>query len=443
MKVFESAFRNTSNAVRSKTIPVSLCVRCKGGRNLCGLGYCPLLSRVQLKPKFDQTLKEEFFGPSTNVFVGRFGYPNVNVGPLSVIQIDGQTNLELIDDPAKWFGMPYEKIVEMRSLMMRSERRNEVTLRTRFVEDNQLLALAERPVDVELRFSKRPKYTMNFSDVHQPMGPTAPLREMRIVDNVKISKTVENVTADELKAREAMTTLYSKQESVYKIMSVLSSGALGVKKKLVPTRWSITVVDDTLSKHLLQSVRECPSINEYRVYESSFLYNDLCVLLMPGQWEYEAFESWAPGSMWAKFAQNYYMIEEYEPYEGRSDYASEMGGCYYSTRLAVAEALATERRQARCIAFREVRPQYIIPVGVWQVRENVRNAMKSSCKKFATLEEALEYISTKMTIPMDAYRKRSRLLTQKRLWDYTVSSLRACSPSRNGASTGTGVYVNS
>ena len=144
-----------------RAIPASLCVRCKGGRNLCGLGYCPLLSRVQLKPKFDATLGENFFGPSTNVFVGRFRYPNVNVGPLSVVMPE-RVDLGLIDDPAKWFGMPYDKIIEMRSLMMRSERRNDVKLRTRFVEDNQLLALAERPVDVELHFSKRPKYTMDF-----------------------------------------------------------------------------------------------------------------------------------------------------------------------------------------------------------------------------------------------------------------------------------------
>lgn len=403
-----------------KAIPASLCVRCKGGRNLCGLGYCPLLSRVQLKPKFDMTLKEEYFGPSTNVFVGRFGYPNVNVGPLSVILVDDGTDaLEIIDDPQQWFGMPYQKIIELRSLMMRSKREHNVRASSRFVEENQLLALARDPTDVELHFKKRPAYKMDFSDVHQPMGPSAPLRSMRITENVKISRAVESVVSDELKAKDAMIALYEKQESVYKVISILSSGALGLQddKKLVPTRWSITAVDDTLSKHLLQRVRESPSINEYRVYESTFLYNDVCILLMPGAWEYEAFESWAPGSLWASHASTYYMIEEYEPHEGRGTYAQDMGGCYYSTRFAVAEALSIEGKQARCIAFREVRPQYIIPVGVWQVRENVRNAMRSY-KKFATLEEALTYIQAKMRIPMAEYRKRSRVLSQKKLLDY-------------------------
>ena len=383
------------------------------------MGYCPLLSRVQLKPKFDATLGENFFGPSTNVFVGRFGYPNVNVGPLSVVMPE-RVDLGLIDDPAKWFGMPYDKIIEMRSLMMRSERRNDVKLRTRFVEDNQLLALAERPVDVELHFSKRPKYTMDFSDVHQPMGPSASLKTMAIVDNVKVSRTVDGVVRDDLKARDAMVTLYEKGESVYKIMSVLSSGALGKQKsqKLVPTRWSITAVDDTMSKHLLSEVRECPSINDYRVYESEFLSNRVCILLAPGAWEYDSFESWAPGSVWARFAERFYIIHEYEPHEGRSDYASEMGGCYYSTRLAVAEALAAERRQARCIAFREVGEQYVIPVGVWQVRENVRNAMRSPSRRFATMEEALAYVGTRMRIQMDEYRKRSVMLRQKKIGDF-------------------------
>ncbi|MBI4017954.1 MAG: hypothetical protein HY366_03345 [Candidatus Aenigmarchaeota archaeon] len=399
-----------------KVIPASLCVRCKGGRNLCGLGYCPLLSRVELKPKLDATLTDEFFGPSTNVFVGRFGYPRVSVGPLSVIQANS-TDMQVIDDPSKWFGLSYQKIIELRSLMMRSKHPENVKTSSRFTEDNKLLALAERPVEVELHFKKKPAYRMDFSDVHQPMGPSAQLRTMQIVENVKVSRTIESVTNDEMKSREAMVTLYEHNEGVYKIMSVLSSGALGMRRKLVPTRWSITAVDDTLSKELLKRVRTYASINEYRVYESEFLSNRVCVLLAPGAWEYDSFESWAPGSIWATHATRPFIIHEYEPHGGRTAYADEMGGCYYSTRLAVAEALAQERRQARCIAFREVGEQYIIPVGVWQVRENVRNAMRAHVK-FATLDEALAYVQTKMRIPMEEYRKRSVILKQRKLTDF-------------------------
>jgi len=37
--------------------------------------------------------------------------------------------------------------------------------------------------------------------------------------------------------------------------------------------------------------------------------------------------------------------------------------------LAVCDQLVKERRQATVIVLREARPGYIMPVGVWQVRE--------------------------------------------------------------------------
>jgi hypothetical protein len=39
--------------------------------------------------------------------------------------------------------------------------------------------------------------------------------------------------------------------------------------------------------------------------------------------------------------------------------------------LAVGELLEKERRQAAVVVLREAHPGYIMPVGVWQVREIV------------------------------------------------------------------------
>ena len=49
------------------------------------------------------------------------------------------------------------------------------------------------------------------------------------------------------------------------------------------------------------------------------------------------------------------MIGDYEEYFGRKTYAK-VGGCYYSTRLAVAEELERERKQAAAIVLRETYP---------------------------------------------------------------------------------------
>jgi hypothetical protein len=88
----------------------------------------------------------------------------------------------------------------------------------------------------------------------------------------------------------------------------------------------------------------------------------------------------------------------------------------------VCELLEKERRQATVIVLREAHPGYIMPVGVWQVRENVRNAMRQTPSKFRTLDEALVHISHQFQIPLSRWIQTSRLLQdalyQKKLTEY-------------------------
>ena len=95
----------------------NLCILCKGGRALCGNKSCPLLSRVNVAPKIVNNLKNDFFGPSQSVFVGHVNYPNINVGPLG-----GLDNSPNLNNPGKWFGEDYNKIIENRSLLLRSKK---------------------------------------------------------------------------------------------------------------------------------------------------------------------------------------------------------------------------------------------------------------------------------------------------------------------------------
>ncbi|MEM2119198.1 MAG: hypothetical protein QW840_03625, partial [Candidatus Bathyarchaeia archaeon] len=98
------------------------------------------------------------------------------------------------------------------------------------------------------------------------------------------------------------------------------------------------------------------------------------------------------------------------------------GGCYYSARLAVCEQLVREKRQAAVIVLREAHPGYVMPVGVWQVRENVRNAMRQKPLLFNTLNEALNTVGSRFKIPLARWILQSRLLKealfQKRLTDF-------------------------
>jgi hypothetical protein len=359
-----------------------------------------------------------------SVFVGRIGYPFVFAGPL-VPPVYEDTSL--FDLPELWFGKPLDEIISFRSILIRGKHRVHAQ---RFEEAGKImeltreLALASNATNVELALKKRPRGVLLLNDSVQPSGPSAPIKDLR-VDLGRWDRHIERAYYDgDLKAGSAVLDLYQKGVLVTKIQRALSVGAFGVeeKRKLVPTRWSITAVDSMVSKSMVSRVKNYPLINEYRVYESSYLENQFEVLMIPDVWSYEAIEAWYPGTTWNPDHQSVIMYGDWEGYDGKTTYAA-IGGCYYAARLATCELLIKEQRQATVIVLREARPGYIMPVGVWQVRENVRNAMRQPPLKFDTIEQALFRISTQFHIPIQHWLKRSKLVmnakTQKKLTYYT------------------------
>lgn len=393
----------------------NLCLLCKGGRALCGHTPCPLLARLNVRPKLEN-LSTEFFGPAPGIFVGYVGYPIISVGPLGAIELrDG------LEEPSRWLELDYSQIIELRSLLLRSKAPRHIKSRDRLILENQELALAAKPTDVEIRFKKKPIYKMEFSEIHQPMGPSGQLQHFRLAENPKIARTVERIVNDEFKTADAAMLLYQRGVDVYKLATIFSSGVLGLeqRQKLVPTRWSITAVDDIIAKNLLREIRTFPSVSEFQVYSAQHLDNHFEILLMPGNWEYENFEAWAPGSFWSQNLREPYIVAEYEPFKGRTTYAKLEAGGYYAARLGVIEQLYKMRRQARIIVFREVYEGYTIPLGVWVVRETVRAAMHSKPIKFTNLQNALAYIAYKLKLPLKKYFNKSKILRQRRLSDFT------------------------
>ncbi len=349
------------------------------------------------------------------VFVGRIGYPYVYAGPL-VPPVHEDTSL--YDMPELWFGKPIDEIVGFRSMLIRGKHRVHVQ---RFEEAGKImdmtrdLALSSSATDVELALKKRPRGFLVLNDDIQPFGPSAPIRDLR-VSSARWDHHVEKAYYDtDLKAKPAVLELFDRGVMVTKIQRAFSVGAFGVEqqRRLVPTRWSITAVDSIISKELMDNVKTFPLINEYRLYESSYLANQFEVLMMPDAWSYEAIEAWYPGTVWNPTGKNIVMYGDWESYDGRTTYA-DIGGCYYAARLAVCELLTKERRQASVVVLREARPGYIMPVGVWQVRENVRNAMRQQPLKFSTLEEALQRVSSQFHIPVTQWMNKSRLITNAR-----------------------------
>jgi len=332
----------------------------------------------------------------------------------------------IYDLPELWFGKSMDEIVNFRSLLIRGTHRVHVTKfeeAGKIMDQTRDLALAVNPVDVELALSKPPRRSLVLDDDVQPFGPSAPMRDLH-VGTAKWDHQVEKAFYDtDLKAADAIRGLYQNGIMLTKIQRALSVGAFGLKpnRRLVPTRWSITAVDSTVSRNLMEEVKTFPEINEYRVYESRYLDNFFEVLMLPQEWSYEAMEAWYPGTIWNPDGHSVIIYSDWEDYEGRTTYA-EIGGCYYAARLAVCELLTKERRQATVLVLREAHPSYIMPVGVWQVRENVRNAMKQEPMKFNTLNEALTRIASQFQIPLQRWLTESKLLQnalfQRRLTQY-------------------------
>jgi hypothetical protein len=392
----------------------TLCIICRGAKLLCGKDRCPVLikfhSSVKIRP-LTENLSIEGSSPP-GVFIGRIGYPYVSVGPL-IPPSHGDTSL--LDTPEMWIGKSIEDIVDFRSWLVRGK--HIVHIRdlenSHIVESTRELALCSSPIDVEAEFMKKPKARLVLDDEVQPFGPTAPLKNID-VGNVKFDRRMEKAYFDtDLKAKDAVLSLFKNGTLVSSIQKAFSVGAFGEGKarRFVPTRWSITAVDSMIGANLMEKMKDFPLINEYLVFESWQLDNRFLILMMPRAWSYELIEAWYPNTVWNPFGKDVAMMSSSEGYQGRTSYA-EIGGCYYAARLAVNEYLVRKRRQARVVILREAHPGYIMPVGVWNVRENVRAALKAEPGKFSSLNKAFEYISTRLVIPKSRWIKESKVLKE-------------------------------
>lgn len=401
--------KKTENLV--KTVQKNkLCVICKGEKLLCGKASCPLMLRYYKLMNVTRELGMDLEGSSPpSIFVGRQDYPKVNIGPL-VSTKAGDT--EYYDLPELWGNIGFNEFVSYRSSLVRGMKRLSIyDVNDRYALQIHDLVLSRNSVNSELVFETRPVSRIVLDDEVQPFGPSGKISRFSAYTD-KTDFTVEKYYYDtDLNAREAILELYKNNVYVSKISRALSAGMFGINKhrKFVPTRWSITAVDDTISKSLLEKIKNYPIIDDIQIYESDRLGNRFLVILLPKPWSYELVEAWTPGTLWNPVGDNTYMISDHEYKDGKKEYA-EIGGCYYAARLAIAEKLEIEKKQAQAIVLREASPTYIMPVGVWNVRENVRNALSSKPIRVEDLGSLIRHIESRVNIPITHWKRESSLL---------------------------------
>jgi DNA repair protein NreA len=332
-----------------------------------------------------------------SVFIGsKLHYPQVNVGILS--PLEKEENAWVYDDSKYWADNDFSinDVIKLRSSLLNSRFKSnvqDVSSNKKFVEIAKDIAVAYKPVDVEIELKNSIAGGRKSDRVLTPHGMKAGLKNAKVTSNVKIHQKVDRMINDEVKSTESLSYLYKNKFDVYSLSKILSVGVLGLKKnkRMVPTRWSITATDDTIGKDLIKRVRQYPLINDYHLFFGEFLGNQFLIMLFPGVWSYELFELYYPGSSWNPGTEMK-ASTDIENYDGRKSYASNTAGGYYASRFPIAELLDNMKRQASVIVIRLETPSYWAALGVWVVRESVQKALAKGGMKFDSKEEFLDAV---------------------------------------------------
>ena len=354
-----------------------ICAKCKGNL-ICG--RCKLLESISVAYLPVKNKIEDPTPPS--IFIGRIGYPKVFAGPLVVFS----GNPELYDNPSSWSGK-VEDVLRMRMNVARGVRRINVRSFDEYVLKIQEIAAAKKYFDVEADVKKVVKKPL-FDEIVNPAGVSARIENLKLAENPKLPKIVEKFWYDEVKANEAVYRLFEKGFPTHYIQRVFSAGILGVEKKLVPTRWSVTAVHDILGERIKEEVRDFDTINEVNLFFYEHFGNRFVVIVYPSKYFFQLVEIWIEESFWSP--ERTWIGVDSESIGKKKKY-SELSGGYYAARLPVLEYLKEVRRQAGILVVREITPEYRYPLGVWVVEEGVRKAMKSKPLKFESLSQALSY----------------------------------------------------
>ncbi len=358
-----------------------------------------------------------------SVFVGRMGYPKVLAGPMLPPVFEDTSTY---DTPELWQDYKVDDILKFRLSLVRGTTLIDVKdalKETKTVQTLQEMAMANKPVDSDMVLKKDPTKTVHISEHIPPFGPSGQMLNFNVSGNVSVDHRIEKAYYDrDLKAGEAVVDLYRDNVPLSKIMKSFSVGSFGKARRFVPTRWSITAVDDIVSKALVTNVKGQQEIGEYLVYVRKIHMNVLVAIVIPGAWNFEWIEAWFPNTTWnlLQYGEPEIMGDN-EGYNGIDHYAR-VGGCYYSARLTVAEALTGLQRQGSVLMLREIYPGFNIPLGVWFVREQLRAMLKSKPERFSSMEQALEFAMSNLTIPLNKWLQKSRLLQdiryQRRISEY-------------------------
>ncbi len=346
-----------------------------------------------------------------SVFVGSYGYPKVSVGPM-VPPMHGDTTL--LDSPELWVGKSLEEIVNFRLSLIRGIKNIPINEPNgRYIENLHEVAMSSRPIDSELQFYKNPKPVASIDGESAPFGPVGEVASAKF-SSTSSDKSIQRAYYDhDLKAQDAVVSLYNRGIEISKIQKCFSVGMFGKKRKLVPTKWSITATDSIIAESLVSEILEFDLIDSCRVFSHDHLGNLFSVVLFPHRWLFENQEAWHTGNSIG-------FGSDIEDAKG-IDHPPVTAGAFFAAKLGVAEYLLEKKCQASALVLREIRPEYAVPVGVWQIREAIRSAMKNEPYIAENFDDGITFAAKRMSVSKSEWLSKGNMLSmlkQKSISDF-------------------------
>lgn len=383
-------------------------VNCK----ICGSENCKkhtvLIGKIQ-------ELKEFSGSSPPEIFIGKWNYPNVYIGILSP---KNYGNNEILSSPEIWHKnkLNIPEIISLRNQLIYGRTTGNVKkikLENKIIKTMQEVAMSSKSIATEFKLEKSIINNFEKENSVPLIKNAANLKSAKLEENPKVENKVDYLVSDKhIKSKDAILELDKYKISTTTIIKILSAGLLGIEKnrKLVPTRWSITATDDILSKTKIRKIKEYSLISDILIFNSEYLGNHYEFLLLPEEFGFEVIEI---------SLKNFGVWQDYETNFGRKNYASNVTGAYYANRLALTEYLEKNKKQAKCIVFRQISEEYTAPLGVGILRQISREAFSKDYEKFTSLSLALERIQERLRINIKEYTEKSFLLKgynkQKRL----------------------------
>ena len=126
------------------------CSKCKAKKNLCGLGYCPILKSIgDYIGNFQLGTGDVDTQTPPGVFIGEYNYPGVYAGPMAV----ADTSKPFFSK--ELFGKPMDELLKLNANRYRTSKTVRVTnIDSPFILELQDAAMSTNNVEMNFRNEK-------------------------------------------------------------------------------------------------------------------------------------------------------------------------------------------------------------------------------------------------------------------------------------------------